>query len=232
MLQYALFGIFLLWSFSEMFVFSGDMLDLWRSLNLSLNMSNHGYDWLSETLLPWVVLYVWIMICADAVRSKSYATSLHSFVCLLVVGIGGIPLFSLTPRLKAKGFIGADVLFQPLWRSIALPHHLSNGYGLFRRMTGVGAVGRDMKGWAGLQPSVVARPEIILEAVFEQEASVEEWVELDFRWKPGRLNMMPKQVAPHQPRYALVLFVFSPPKDQRLVSTDWIGRCGSPLWGR
>lgn len=64
-------------------------------------------------------------------------------------------------------------------------------------MTGVGGTSPTATtGWAGLPPSVVARPEIILEVQFDDEA----WHELSFRWKPGNTEVLPRQVAPHQPR--------------------------------
>eukprot|EP00553_Chaetoceros_curvisetus_P002502 CAMPEP_0204616432 /NCGR_PEP_ID=MMETSP0717-20131115/3679_1 /ASSEMBLY_ACC=CAM_ASM_000666 /TAXON_ID=230516 /ORGANISM="Chaetoceros curvisetus" /LENGTH=269 /DNA_ID=CAMNT_0051629679 /DNA_START=901 /DNA_END=1710 /DNA_ORIENTATION=- len=89
--------------------------------------------------------------------------------------------------------------------------YISNGYGLFRRMTGVGDATFMMDkrrndgiewGWAGLPPSVVARPEIILEAQVSQgnDKSVVSSRELHFRWKPGDVTQRPQQVAPHQPR--------------------------------
>eukprot|EP00580_Thalassiosira_gravida_P005343 CAMPEP_0201655742 /NCGR_PEP_ID=MMETSP0493-20130528/46166_1 /ASSEMBLY_ACC=CAM_ASM_000838 /TAXON_ID=420259 /ORGANISM="Thalassiosira gravida, Strain GMp14c1" /LENGTH=259 /DNA_ID=CAMNT_0048132335 /DNA_START=1065 /DNA_END=1844 /DNA_ORIENTATION=- len=53
-------------------------------------------------------------------------------------------------------------------------------------------------GWAGMPPSIVARPEIILEALIDDS---EEWRELNFRWKPGRIDQLPFQAAPHQPRF-------------------------------
>ena len=57
------------------------------------------------------------------------------------------------------------------------PFQLSSGYGLFRRMTGVGSPPRDGSGgadgesasvWAPLPTSIVARPEIELEGYDEQ----------------------------------------------------------------
>jgi hypothetical protein len=83
---------------------------------------------------------------------------------------------------------------------------MSSGYGLFRRMTGVGMVSTSSYtyGWAGVPPSAVARPEIIIEAVFEDTEMIEEsevWHELKFRWKPGNVSLWPSQVAPHQPRF-------------------------------
>jgi hypothetical protein len=53
-------------------------------------------------------------------------------------------------------------------------------------------------GWAGLPPSIVARPEIIFEALIDGNP---EWSELNFRWKPGKIDKRPLQAAPHQPRF-------------------------------
>ena len=84
------------------------------------------------------------------------------------------------------------------WQIIR-PFHFSNGYGLFRRMTGVGSRGLydDRVGWGGLPPSIVERPEIILTG---QLSSTGEFHELQFRWKPGDVSKKPRQVAPYQPR--------------------------------
>ena len=67
---------------------------------------------------------------------------------------------------------GEPYLLEPLgaWRTI-------NGYGLFRVMT-------------------TTRPEIILEGTHDGI----EWIEYEFRWKPGDVSRRPAIVAPHQPR--------------------------------
>lgn len=57
---------------------------------------------------------------------------------------------------------------------------LTNSYGLFRRMTGVGG-----------------RPEVIVEGSYEKSAG---WKEYHFLYKPGNLSARPPFVAPHQPR--------------------------------
>jgi lipase maturation factor 1 len=57
--------------------------------------------------------------------------------------------------------------------------HLVNGYGLFRTMT-------------------TSRPEIVLEG----SADGIEWQEYVLAWKPGPLDVRPRQIAPHQPRLA------------------------------
>eukprot|EP00164_Ancoracysta_twista_P011795 GFYU01018328.1.p1 GENE.GFYU01018328.1~~GFYU01018328.1.p1 ORF type:complete len:722 (-),score=150.12 GFYU01018328.1:441-2606(-) len=71
--------------------------------------------------------------------------------------------------------------------------HVSAGYGLFRRMTGVGVTSTDK--WGRPLP-VVARPEI----VFEISNDAVNWVEYEFKYKPGDVDRSPPWVAPHQPR--------------------------------
>lgn len=60
------------------------------------------------------------------------------------------------------------------------PAYLTNGYGPFARMTGVGG-----------------RPELVLEAAPTEDGP---WSEYHFRFKPGAINRIPPIVAPHQPR--------------------------------
>ncbi|XP_060068201.1 lipase maturation factor 2-like isoform X1 [Ylistrum balloti] len=66
------------------------------------------------------------------------------------------------------------------YRSKLQPYHLTNSYGLFRRMTGVGG-----------------RPEVIVEGSDSLEG---DWKEYEFMYKPGNLSRIPPVVAPHQPR--------------------------------
>lgn len=67
------------------------------------------------------------------------------------------------------------------------PYHITSGYGLFRRMTGMGDEGNGQ---------LVERPEIILLGSNDGE----NWEEFDFRHKPGNVSWVPTIVAPHQPR--------------------------------
>ena len=65
---------------------------------------------------------------------------------------------------------------------------VGSGYGLFRRMTGVGdGDGR------------VARPELVVEGKWGDSGGGE-WRAIEFRYKPGNVSEAPKFVAPHQPR--------------------------------
>ena len=80
---------------------------------------------------------------------------------------------------------------------------VSHGYGLFRTMTGVGRwEGGSIQswGWAGLPPSVVARPEIVVEGLFNDDEGADVWREIKFIHKPGPLDKKATWVAPYQPR--------------------------------
>ena len=67
-------------------------------------------------------------------------------------------------------------------------HNLVSGYGLFRRMTGVGSNGE------------VARPEVVFEGHIP--GTDDEWAEIEMRYKPGNVSKHLPFVAPHQPRVA------------------------------
>ncbi|XP_078333474.1 lipase maturation factor 2-like isoform X2 [Crassostrea virginica] len=66
------------------------------------------------------------------------------------------------------------------YKSYLKDYHLTNSYGLFRRMTGVGG-----------------RPEVIIEGSNSVESG---WKEYEFYYKPGNISRVPPIVAPHQPR--------------------------------
>ncbi|XP_062403181.1 lipase maturation factor 2a isoform X2 [Sardina pilchardus] len=58
-------------------------------------------------------------------------------------------------------------------------YQLTNSYGLFRRMTGVGG-----------------RPEVVIEGSWDRDT----WTEIEFMYKPGNMSASPPFVTPHQPR--------------------------------
>jgi hypothetical protein len=65
-------------------------------------------------------------------------------------------------------------------------------------MTGVSSYqGSYQDDQLGFTPSMVARPELIMEGL-EQDSS--EWKEMHFLHKPGDVSTVPTVVAPHQPR--------------------------------
>mmetsp|Transcript_7517 Transcript_7517/g.16058 ORF Transcript_7517/g.16058 Transcript_7517/m.16058 type:complete len:671 (-) Transcript_7517:32-2044(-) len=146
------------------------------------------------------VMVTGISSAVGSTRTLRLCTSIRVVVCCACIIFTALPLYQLTPNLKKPAFL--DIFDAKILRRIERGRGpFSNGYGLFRRMTGVGeksaANVTEPSGWAGVDPSVVARPEIILEAQINGSS---EWRELSFRWKPGRPDAMPLQVAPHQPR--------------------------------
>jgi uncharacterized membrane protein YphA (DoxX/SURF4 family) len=193
--------LYLIWSFSVMFEISPSSIHL----VVTTAEVNRYTEQVVPVIFHLVLAFVAWTIVADTVAHKSISTFLHGTVCLLVIGVVALPLTSLTPKLQRGGLFGSKRIVAPLHKKYARPYHLSNGYGLFRRMTGVADVlPSDVTGgWDGLPPSVVARPEVILEGLFPSgdDDDSDNWQELSFRWKPGNnLNSLPFQVAPHQPR--------------------------------
>ena len=78
--------------------------------------------------------------------------------------------------------------------------HLVSGYGLFRTMT-------------------IDRPEILIEGSRDGL----EWREYDVRWKPDKLHVRPRFVAPHQPRVAWQFWFAALERrfDQRSRNAPW-----------
>jgi hypothetical protein len=102
---------------------------------------------------------------------------LSAFLQLLWMGLVA------TPLAQIGSFSIANWLGGPS-RATRL-YSFASGYGLFRRMTGVGQDGR------------VARPEIVLEGLSARDGL---WHEIDFQHKPTALDARPSVVVPHQPR--------------------------------
>ena len=98
---------------------------------------------------------------------------------LLQSSTAPIPFWALPPLPTGMGLSHTEIAQRGRWA------HLTSGYGLFRRMTGVG---RD---------STVARPEVVFEV---SNDGGQHWRELHFRYKPGDVRRAPPWVAPHQPR--------------------------------
>ncbi|KAK3781600.1 hypothetical protein RRG08_006996 [Elysia crispata] len=69
------------------------------------------------------------------------------------------------------------------WHSKLESFEITNSYGLFRTMTGVGG-----------------RPEIILEGHPSERSAVDGWRTYNFLYKPGNMSETLAVVAPHQPR--------------------------------
>ncbi|KAL7489755.1 hypothetical protein ACHAW6_015425 [Cyclotella cf. meneghiniana] len=214
--------LFLAWSCSQMFQVYHEQQSIQserRIMGLRLTLSKQDCNLIIEKTVPVCVVFVLTITVFHGIQCVGKESSfrrrltslIHALVCTFCVIATAVPLYGLAPSLKQP------VLLEKTLRVIPHSNFLtSSGYGLFRRMTGVGRMAKQNNGesfgWAGLPPSVVARPEIILEALLEdthgsdsnRTSTTEEggvWHELNFRWKPGNITTWPKQVAPHQPRF-------------------------------
>lgn len=175
-----------------------------RSMVLKLAMNKNNCNNLVKNAVPIIIIFT--LICTFlAGASRLFLTRkdrcrlsvlTHTFVCLLCILITAMPLFDLDPSIHSFRFVKQYTLRSIRRQSSVVSH----GYGLFRRMTGVG------KMYSGTGPplSVVARPEIVFDAILKDSSgnwTENDWTELNFRWKPGAIDRRPRQVAPHQPRF-------------------------------
>ena len=105
--------------------------------------------------------------------------------CPVILVAGILPFASLSDEVSTS--IARDYpAVVEVYRS-ARRWHVSGGYGLFRRMTGVGDGG---------EGAVVQRPEIEILGSMDGVA----WTPYTFKYKPGPLDRPPPFVAPLQPR--------------------------------
>ena len=181
---------------------------------LKLSMSRLDCNNLAEKTIPIIILSTVVCTFVSGisqfgnknVNNFSRLSSLvHTLVCVACIVVTAMPLFDLAPKITHHQF---NFIKQSTLRSFRRRTSvISHGYGLFRRMTGVGKETVTGINTLGLPPSVVARPEIILEAIIvdtdgsENSTNSNDWQELNFRWKPGSIDQRPRQVAPHQPRF-------------------------------
>ena len=175
---------------------------------LKLSMNKQDCNNIAEKILPIVILFTILCTFMSGVhlvrKNVGLSSLMHTFVCLACIVVTAMPLFDLSPGMYQLGFLKPSTL-RTIRRQTSV---VSHGYGLFRRMTGVGKSSFTGINVEGLPPSVVARPEIILEAIIVDEdgssgnsTAENDWQELNFRWKPGGIDRRPRQVAPHQPRF-------------------------------
>ena len=172
-------------------------------LSIVLTWTRSFCNQVIERSVPLAVIMVFVILIVSgsdvlSMKKGREAALLHLIVCIICLGTCAVPLLNLSPGLRESSSMLPTQLFIKPW-SIVQPYQFSNGYGLFRRMTGVGENGNrnDGQGWGGFPPSVVERPEIILEGRLLTTGEIRE---LNFRWKPGNVTKRPRQVAPLQPR--------------------------------
>ncbi len=165
--------------------------------SIKLLMTHKLCDQLLRDVIPVTIKLCLLFIIVSSVpmmKKKIWPLTLfQSLVCILCVGTAAVP-FILSGK-NVQQFVASKEVFIPIWRDYLQEHHVSNSYGLFRRMTGVGeaskyTTSRANNGWAGQLPSVVERPEIIMEGLFSNNGEVPKWRELQFRWKPGKFIIL------------------------------------------
>ena len=125
-----------------------------------------------------------IVIVFDARAARLWRAA--RLVKLVIVSAAAFALYAVSaPHLRSLS--RGVALLGPRHRTafeLANDLHLASGYGLFRRMTGVGDRGE------------VARPEVVLEGSSDGRS----WTAFEFAFKPGATGARPPWVAPHQPR--------------------------------
>ena len=205
-IQFTSCAIFLSWVCSEMFdvEYVKDPADVSgrEMIGIKLSMSKEECNELVLQAVPLTLACTVIFVIVTGVqcimknKTNRLSSGFHMLVCCCCIVVTAIPFLDLSPNFLAhSSFLMRSAIFRNIQRH---SRHVSSGYGLFRRMTGVGPTDPKQLGWAGQPPSIVARPEIIFDARIDNS---EEWRELNFRWKPGNVNVLPLQVAPHQPRF-------------------------------
>ncbi|XP_054269593.1 lipase maturation factor 2-like [Macrosteles quadrilineatus] len=130
-----------------------------------------------------VITSLQALLSAVSQTSSSFFSKLFSLLSTLFYITASAFIFtdSLVPFSTLHPSGNATVL--PVvrdWHTRLSHLHVTNAYGLFRRMTGVGG-----------------RPEIIIEGSNDVKGP---WLEYHFLYKPGDVNRSPPFVAPHQPR--------------------------------
>jgi hypothetical protein len=152
------------------------------------------WDGFSQTLhdiMPWTI-YMGVFSLAVEIIAAMYSsvsrnqTSVESILSLLqTVFFSGVAItmfgISLIPHTVLDHDSSRSVwpVFHKIYRDTEF-WEVTNSYGLFRRMTGVGG-----------------RPELVIEGSYDLDHG---WKEYDFLYKPGDVYEYPPFVAPHQPR--------------------------------
>ncbi|GAV08922.1 hypothetical protein RvY_18541 [Ramazzottius varieornatus] len=115
----------------------------------------------------------------ESAFSKLYRTPFAGFYGLMALSLFSLSLspFSSLTQSSRLGNIGKTIR---QYHAQVEKFNIVNGYGLFRRMTGV-----------------EGRPEIIFEG---SDSALGPWKEYEFLYKPGSVDRAPPFIVPHQPR--------------------------------
>nr|CAD7203946.1 unnamed protein product [Timema douglasi] len=162
-----------------------------NTLDLNIAFTKQEFDWALSKALPAVIyvglssltIHILKAVMLSVLEPQTtfaklttvLSTVFYSAAALFIFGISIVPFSTLHP-------VGNTTVIPAMreWHTRLDHLHLTNSYGLFRRMTGVGG-----------------RPEVIIVGSNNMEGP---WKEYNFLYKPGNVNNTPPFVAPHQPR--------------------------------
>ncbi|CAH8498576.1 unnamed protein product [Schistosoma turkestanicum] len=159
-----------------------------HSITTSVGFTKREFAWFVNTAVKCSISLGIAFFCVEVLHSIIIALSARRFRCKLyelvgVILIGSIGLTVLMASLVPLASLDSSTQLPPQIRQVykhLQPYYITNSYGLFRRMTGVGG-----------------RPELILEAASSPTGP---WSEYEFNFKPGRVDRILPIVIPHQPR--------------------------------
>nr|CAD7433739.1 unnamed protein product [Timema monikensis] len=162
-----------------------------NTLDLNIAFTKQEFDWALSKALPAVIyvglssltIHILKAVMLSVLEPQTtfakvttlLSTVFYSAAAMFIFGISIVPFSTLHP-------VGNTTVIPAMreWHSRLDHLHLTNSYGLFRRMTGVGG-----------------RPEVIIVGSNNMEGP---WKEYNFLYKPSNVNNTPPFVAPHQPR--------------------------------
>ncbi|XP_025087696.1 lipase maturation factor 2-like isoform X2 [Pomacea canaliculata] len=148
------------------------------------------HDWL-EMIMPWTMRLGAASLAFEIFKAINMSRKLKSgwvmkglsqfqimFFGIIAAAMFSISLVDLTVVDRTAYFSLPQTIHD--LHTKTEPFQITNSYGLFRKMTGVGG-----------------RPEVIVEGSYEANRG---WKEYNFLYKPGDVSARPPIVAPHQPR--------------------------------
>ncbi|CAH8547195.1 unnamed protein product [Schistosoma bovis] len=158
------------------------------SVSTSVGFTKKEFAWFVNTSVKYSISFGVAFFCVEVLHSIIIALNSHRFwrklyelFGVIIIGFIGFPILmgSLVPFASLDSTIQLPPQIRQVYKHLQ-PYYITNSYGLFRRMTGVGG-----------------RPELILEAASNPTGP---WYEYEFNFKPGRIDRTPPVVIPHQPR--------------------------------
>ncbi|CAG9334445.1 LMF2 [Blepharisma stoltei] len=147
------------------------------TLSQQRKILNHPYFLYALSLVP-----IFIIINTGRYlihHLKQIPLSIPPLLILIIIYCSSLSPFLLGIDSNYKGLILPTPMIIEKSYEWTSPYQLTNSYGLFRRMTGVGG-----------------RPELIIQGSYDQKA----WKDYEFTYKPQNITLSPKINIPHQPR--------------------------------